>query len=100
MSIFFFYNNLKDTRLINLISSNYTITDGYIYINNYINNKLDIKGNNEQLYGKIVYFNLQVEQILEKINNIHNIHNNYKYTIEKINVNKLDNSVESAYIIY
>jgi hypothetical protein len=100
MSIFFFYNNLKDTRLINLISSNYTITDGYIYINNYINNKLDIKGNNEQLYGKIVYFNLQVEQILEKINNIHHIHNFYKYTIEKINVNKLDNSVESAYIIY
>ena len=100
MSIFFFYNNLKDTRLINLISSNYTITDGFIYINSYINNKLDIKGNNEQLNGKIVYFNLQLEQILEKINNIHYIHNYYKYTIEKINVNKLDNSVESAYIIY
>ena len=100
MSIFFFYNNFKDTRLINLISSNYTMTDGYMYIHSFINNKLNIKGNNEQLYGKIVYFNFQVEQILEKINNIPLIHSYNKYTVEKINVYKLDNSIESAYIIY
>ncbi len=100
MSIFFFYNNLKDTRLIDLISLNYIITDGYIYIKSYINNKLDIKGTNEKLYGKIVYLNLQLEEILEKINNIKNIQNNGKYTIEKIEIYNLNNLVESAYIIY
>jgi hypothetical protein len=100
MSVFFFYNNFKDTKLIDLISTNYRITDGYINIKSYRNNKLDVKGNNEQLFGKIVYFNLQLEQILEKINNIRNIHNNLRYTIQKIEVYKLDNSVELAYIIY
>ena len=100
MSVFFFYNNFKDTKLIDLISTNYSIIDGYIYIKSYTNNKLDLKGNNEQLYGKIVYFDLQLEQILEKINNIHNIHNNSKYTIEKIEIYKLDNSIELAFIIY
>lgn len=100
MSIFFFYNNFKDTQLIDLISTNYRITNGYINIKSYKNNKLDIKGNNEQLYGKIVYFNLQLEQILMKINNIRNVHKNMRYTIEKIECYKLDNSVESAYIIY
>jgi hypothetical protein len=100
MSIFFFYNNFKDTRLIDLISLNYIITDGYIYIKSYTNNKLDIKGNNEKLYGKIVYFNLRIEEILEKINNIKNIQNKGKYTIEKIEIYNLNNSVELAYIIY
>jgi hypothetical protein len=100
MSKFFFYDNFKNTQLIDLISLNYTICDGYIYIKNFDNNIIDINGTNKQLFGKIVYFDLEVYQILEKINKIQNINTNHKYLIKKIDVNKSNDSIESAYIIY
>ena len=100
MSVFFFYNNFKNTKLIDKISTNYIITDGYINIKSYINNILDLKGSNEQLFGKIVYFNLNVEYILEKINKLYNLEYRNRYIIQNIDVYKLDNSKETAYIIY
>lgn len=100
MSVFFFYNNFKNTKLIDKISTNYIITDGYINIKSYINNILDLKGSNEQLFGKIVYFNLNVEYILEKINKLYNLEYRHRYIIQKIDVYKLDNYKETAYIIY
>jgi hypothetical protein len=100
MSVFFFYNNFKNTKLIDKISTNYIITDGFINIKSYINNILDLNGSDEQLYGKIVYFNINVEYILEKINKLYNLKYRDRYIIQKIDVYKLDNSKETAYIIY
>lgn len=100
MSVFFFYNNFKNTKLIDKISTNYIISDGYINIKSYTNNILDLKGSDEQLFGKIVYFNLNVEYILEKINKLYNLEYRHRYIIQKIDVYKLDNSKETAYIIY
>ena len=100
MSVFFFYNNFKNTKLIDKISTNYIISDGYINIKSYTNNILDLKGSDEQLFGKIVYFNLNVEYILEKINKLYNLEYRNRYIIQNIDVYKLDNSKETAYIIY
>ena len=88
MSVFFFYNNFKNTKLIDKISTNYIITDGYINIKSYINNILDLKGSNEQLFGKIVYFNLNVEYIIEKINKVNNVEYRNRYIIQNIAYNR------------
>jgi len=100
MSVFFFYNNFKNTKLLDKISTDYIITDGYINIKSYTNYILDLKGSDEQLLGKIVYFNLNVENILEKINKLKNLDYRDRYIIQKIDVYKLDKSKETAYIIY
>ena len=73
---FFFYNKLTNLELINKISNNFERYDGYILIKNYDteNNLLEIDEqssyNNKLLYGKIVNFNMKIDDIINKIEEI------------------------------
>lgn len=105
---FFFYNKLTNIELIKKINNNFEICDGYIIIQNYDieNNILEISNqsfnNNKLLYGKIVNFNMKLDDIIKKINEIDecNLENNIKYTLEEIWTNKTFGGSYKAYIIY
>ena len=93
---FFFYNKLTNIEIINKINNNFEIYDGYIIIQNYDseNNLLEISdkslNNNKILYGKIVDFNMKIDDIIKKINEIDEckLENKIKYTLEEIWTNK------------
>ena len=105
---FFFYNKLTDVELIKKINQNFEIYDGYIIIQNYDseNNILEISdvlvNNNKLLYGKIVNFNMNLYDIIKKINEIDDckLENKIKYSIEEILINKTFGGISKAYIIY
>ena len=105
---FFFYNKLTNIELINKINNNFEIYDGYIIIQNYDseNNLLKISdkslNNNNILYGKIVDFNMKIDDIIKKINEIDEckLENKIKYTVEEIWTNKTFGEKYKAYIIY
>lgn len=105
---FFFYNKLTNIELIKRINPNFDIYDGYIIIKNYDreNNLLEISdnqlNNNTLLYGKIVNFNISIDDVIKKINDIEEckIENKIKYILETIWVNKKSGGTYSAYIIY
>lgn len=105
---FFFYDKFTNVELIKKISNNYEIYDGYIIIKNYDseNNFLEISNNildnNLLLYGKIVDFNMKVDDIIKKINEIEEckIKNKIKYTLETIWTNRILGGTYKAYIIY
>ena len=106
---FFFYNNLKNIELINKISNKYTEKDGYILVENYDKDfNLTINSNpqynNKILDGKIVFFNYNLEYILDKINYIDGVNNfsnsKNKFTVDGIYVNTYTCGVYKAYIIY
>jgi hypothetical protein len=73
---FFFYNKLTNIELIKKINENFEIYDGYIIIQNYdiVNNLLEISdkslNNNKLLYGKIVNFNMKLDDIIKKLMNL------------------------------
>ena len=113
----FFYNKLKDVELINKISKNYIIKDGYIFVNSYnpLTNSLKLNdeyGNSyEILRGKIVTFHFSLEQFINKLNTISEVYNptKQKYMMEIIDVTLDDKATtennyikikEKAYIIY
>ena len=111
----FFYNKFKEIEMINKISKNAVIRDGYTTVQKY-----DIKTNalllgdyssrSEIVQGKIVTFQLTLEQLIDKLNNIEDIRIPFKqkYNMEIIDVivNTIENnkcvhfSKEKAYIIY
>lgn len=104
----FFYDKLNDVELIRKISNNFTIHDGYIIIKNYDieNNILEISSNsninNKILCGKIVSFNMDIDNILKKINEIEE----YKFNNDKIRcslniiwANKFFGGLYETYII-
>jgi hypothetical protein len=105
---FFFYNKLTNLELIKKININFEICDGYIIIQNYDieNNLLEISNkfseNNKLLYGKIVNFNMKLDDIIKKINEIDEckLKNKIKYSLEEIWVNKTFGGTYKAYIIY
>jgi hypothetical protein len=105
---FFFYNKLTNVELIKRINHNFDIYDGYIIIKNYDreNNLLEISdnplNNNTLLYGKIVNFNMSIDDVIKKINDIEEckIENKIKYILETIWTNKKFGGTYSAYIIY
>jgi len=105
---FFFYNKLTNLELIKKININFEICDGYIIIQNYDieNNLLEISNkfseNNKLLYGKIVNFNMKLDDIIKKINEIDEckFKNKIKYTLEEIWVSKTFGGTYKAYIIY
>ena len=105
---FFFYNKLTNIELIKKISNNFEISDGYILIENYDidNNILEISNkslnNNKLLYGKIVDFNMKIDDIIKKINEIEEckLENKTNYTLETIWTNKTYGCTYKAYIIY
>ena len=102
---FFFYNKLTNIELIKKINENFEIYDGYIIIQNYdiVNNLLEISdkslNNNKLLYGKIVNFNMKLDDIIKKINEL-KFENKKKYTLEEIWTNKTFGGTYKAYIIY
>ena len=106
---FFFYNKLNNLELIKKINKHFEIFDGYIIIQNYDNenNILEISdkpsNNTKLLYGKIVYFDMELVDVIKKINEIEDLklENKIKYTLEEIWTNKtFGGGVYKAYIIY
>jgi formyltetrahydrofolate synthetase len=95
-------------ELIKKINQTFEIYDGYIIIQNYDieNNILEISdksvNNNKILYGKIVNFNMKLDDIIKKINDIEEckLENKVKYSLEEIWTNKNVGGTYKAYIIY
>lgn len=108
MGIFFFYDKLTNIELINRINQYFEINDGYILINKYdsVNNILEISdkaiNNNVLLHGKIINFNMKIEDIIKKINEIEECRfkNKTTYTMETILANKKNGESCKTYIIY
>jgi hypothetical protein len=104
MAIFFFYNKLTNIELIKRINNNFEIYDGYIIIQNYDieNNVLEISdkslNNDKLLYGKIVNFNMTINDVLQKINEIEEC--KLKNKLQEIWTNKTFGGTYKAYIIY
>jgi hypothetical protein len=105
---FFFYNKLTNLELIQKININFEINDGYIIMQNYDieNNLLEISDNssknNKLLHGKIVNFNMKLDDIIKKINEIDEckLENKIKYSLKEIWTNKTFGGTYKAYIIY
>ena len=83
--------------------------DGYVTIQKYDteNNILEISDNNIDnnviLYGKIVKFNMKINDIITKINEIEECKNkntDTKYNLSTIYVNKIFGGSCEAYILY
>jgi hypothetical protein len=109
MVLFFFYKNLTDKALIKNINTKSDISDGYALIEKYDTNNDNLiisdkpKNNNKILCGKIVDFNMKLEDIMYKINEMDEckLNNKTTYTMESIWVSKIKNGcVYKAYIIY
>ena len=85
---YFFYNKLTDPELIKKISKKILIYDGYIIIQNYDknNNILEISdktvNNNILLYGKIVDFDMNIYDVIKKINEIQELSLEHKTKYE------------------
>jgi hypothetical protein len=94
MISFFFYNKLKNPELIYKIQKDVVITDGYI--------KCKEINDDEILYGKIVDFTLNLENIIKKINSIEECKTTKtKYTLKKvIGYTIMTESTRELYIIY
>jgi hypothetical protein len=105
---FFFYNKFKNVELIKKINNQFDISDGYVIVKNYNseNNLLEISdksfNNNKILYGKIVNFNMTIEDIIKKINKIEDfkIENKTKYYIKSILTNKTYGDTDEAFIFF
>jgi hypothetical protein len=103
----FLYGKLTNIELIKKINDSFLIYDAYIIIKDYDteNNILEISAdsnkNNKILSGKIVNFNMKIEDIIKKINGIDEfIFNNDKYILNKIWANKYFGGIYETYIIY
>lgn len=100
MVLFFFYNDLTDIELIKKINTNAKINDGFVMVQNYDseNDILEISektiNNNILLYGKIVMFDMKLDDVIQKINK------NPNYTLGQIWANKSFGGVYKTYIIY
>lgn len=99
MVLFFFYQKLTNIDLLKKINDNFEIYDGYIMVQSYDkeNNVLQICdkniNNNTMLYGKIVKFDMNVKDIIYKINNINECKDKDKdknYTLDTILVNRIN----------
>ena len=109
MVYIFFYNKLTKIELINKINIKYDIFDGVIAVKNYNkeNYILEISDNKEEnniiLPGKIVYFDMNISDIIKKINNMEEVNfknNSSTYVLTLINAFKLNNDLCQTYIIY
>lgn len=104
---FFFYNKLTNVELLKRINNKFDMYDGYILIKDYDSEHdvLEISDNllnNKLLYGKIVDFNMKLDDIIKKINEIDEckFENKIKYSLEQIWTNKTYGGTCEAYIIY
>ena len=90
----FFYLNFKNENYIKKISNKYNFINGKINIE-YYNSKLNkfiINKNNEKnkniLNGKLYFFDISINQLIQKINKIKNIQiqNRIKYELDTVDV--------------
>ena len=98
MVFFFFYDKMANVELIEKINTKFGVSDGYILIQSYDNDILKM-GNDVILYGKIVNFNLNLEDVVQKINETMGYEKS-KTTLDTIYVTKKLGGVCKAYIIY
>jgi hypothetical protein len=121
MVLFFFYDKLTNPKLIQKINSEYTISDGYTLIYSYDKENNSIQFSNEiihntvLLHGKVVDFDMTIQEIIEKINTIEEItlwkekekgkekdidieNNQCKYKLYNVLVNTIQNGFCKAYI--
>lgn len=109
MVLLFFYKNFTNTELIKMINNNFEINDGYVLVESYDNenNILKISNtsrhNNTLLYGKIVNFDMKLEDVIEKINKIQECRFKNKttsYSLTTIWANNKFGNTCKTYIIY
>jgi hypothetical protein len=109
MVYFFFYENLTNINLIKKINHIFEIMDGYIKIQNYDRemNVLTINDddqlNNTILHGKIVNFNMKLENIFNKIYEIDECkfkNKDTRYTLNTISANGTNGEFYRVNIIY
>ena len=108
MISFFFYNKLTNVELIKKINTRFEICDGFIIVHNYdrethiLEISDDILNNNKALPGKIVTFNMCLDDIIKKINEIEEVKttNKIKETVTTIWANKPLGGKCKTYIIY
>ena len=109
MVYIFFYKHLTDPDLIRKINDKFDIFDGYVLVKSYDNetNILEISGipsdNNVILYGKIVNFNMELKDVINKINSISEVrfeNRNTKYKLDRIWANRSTGNLYHSYIIY
>lgn len=109
MVYFFFYENLTNIKLIKKINHNFEIMDGYIRIQSY-DREMNILTINEDdqlndtiLNGKIVNFNMKIENIINKIYEIDECkfkNKNARYTLNTISANGPNGELYQVNIIY
>ena len=109
MVYIFFYKHLTDPELIRKINDKFDIFDGYVLVKSYDdeNDILEISGihsdNNVVLYGKIVNFNMELKDVINKINSIPEIrfeNRNTRYKLDRIWANRTTGNLYNSYIIY
>ena len=101
MTSIFFYHFLKNEQLIKKLDIPYTIENGVALVENYNKETGEITlGDREQIEGKFVTFQSNLENILKKINSISYLVslNKTKYEVTNIFVN-VNNTVKKGYII-
>lgn len=99
-TIFFFYDKLKNEKLIDLIDKNNKVMNGSISIQEINNNKITL-GEGRKLDGKLVFFKQNFQSILDKINNMKclSYENKVKYKISTVTVYTSDYETYKAYLI-
>ena len=101
MTSIFFYHFLKNEQLIKKLDIPYTMENGVALVENYNKETGEITlGDREQIEGKFVTFQSNLENILKKINSISYLVslNKTKYEVTNIFVN-VNNTVKKGYII-
>jgi hypothetical protein len=112
---FFFYKSMTNDELIHKINPEYELMNGHTSVHYYNAelNILEIGTNNMRknvlLWGKLVSFNMSLDMVLQKINEIgeckfngiHFENINRKYQVETVTVvDDVDHNIHDAYIVY
>ena len=106
MVFLFFYKKFTSEHLLKKINTKFDIEDAYILADNYDNETETLTVNNREnniiLYGKLVNFDMKLENIIQKINDIENykIKGKTNYTLDTIWTTKKSGGMFKAYIIY
>ena len=94
MTQVFLYKNINNLELLDILEIEY----GYILVESYDKNdvkiNIDNKYNNTILHGKIIKYNMKIEDAVKNIENLN------KYNLDLIWVNKLGGGLCKIYIIF
>ena len=108
ITYFFFYKHMKDPHLLSKVNCFYQSRDGQINIKNYnsLKDQLEIDSqpfkNENKLNGKIISFNLDLQNCLQRIHNMNLEPGSTKrYRLDKVSAySSEDNKYYQTYIIY